>query len=372
MSLNGRWSFIFQVGGAPVNSSVSPTCPKLGWLTKGKRMRQKNHRTRVCAAVLLVMTPPIGVGLPPPHQKQTPARAVARQIDDVIIATADREGLLATQALSARRAAEMIVRQVDHVLLATPNNGRTLVSLLTDRLALPIVWPQPGSDWKASTGIGLGNVTLEVFHREPASPGEAPRLPRISSLALQPTDLKVALNELRSRGIAHDPPPERQPRDAGDPLPRWTTVGLRGFGHGLFLIQYLFDMNERRSRFDRVLRERDGGPLGVVRVLEVAIAPDRFDEVKAQWTKLLGPADSGEADVWIVGDGPKIRLVKAGDARAGNFVIEVKSLSRAAEALRRLRISAHTTARQIRIDPDGMSGLRLVLREQQRPLRSRQ
>lgn len=130
-------------------------------------------------------------------------------------------------------------------------------------------------------------------------------------------------------------------------------------------------MDERRLRFDRVLRERDGGPLGVLRVLEVVIAPDRVDEVKAQWTKLLGPTDSGEADLWIVGDGPKIRWVRAGDPRAENFVIEVKSLSRAAEALRRLRISAHTTARQIRIDPDAMSALRLVLQEQQRPLRSR-
>lgn len=188
-------------------------------------MRHKNHRTRICAAVLLVMTPPIGLGFPLRHEQQTPERAVARQIDDVIIGTQDPKSLsVVARAISARRAAETIVRQVDHVLLATPNNGRTLVSLLTDRLALPIVWPQPGSDWRASTGIGLGNVTLEVFHRAPPSQGEAPRLARISSLALQPTDLKVALNALRSRGIAHEPPPEPGPRVAGDPLPRWTTV----------------------------------------------------------------------------------------------------------------------------------------------------
>jgi hypothetical protein len=329
-----------------------------------------NHPTRVCAVILLVITVQIGVGFSP-HGRQTPARTAVKQIDDVIIRTQDPDGLLAAQAGSAKRAAEMIVRQVDHVLLATPDNGRALVSLLTDRLALPIVWPQPGSEWKASTGIGFGNVTLEVFHREPPPVGQAARLPRISSLALQPTDFNVALKELRSRGIAQDPPPEPRPRDAGEPLPRWTTVGLKGFGHGLFLIQYLFDMDERRLRFDRLLRERDGGPLGIVRVREVTIAPDRFEEVKAQWTKLLGPTDSGEADLWTVGDGPKIRLAKAGDPRAGDFVIEVKSLNRAAKALHRLGISAHTTERQIRIDPEGMSGLRLVLQEKQGPLRPR-
>ena len=334
-------------------------------------MRPKNHRTGVCAAILLVMTPLIGPGLPLPLQRQTPARALVKQIDYSIIETRDTEKLSVARALPARSAAGTIVRQVDHVLLATPDDGRALVLLLTDRLALPIVWPQPGSDWTASTGIGLGNVTLEVFHREPPSQGEAPRVTRINALALQPTDLKVALNELRLRGIAHNPPPEPEPRQAEDRSPRWTAVGLRGFGHGLFLIQYVFDMDERRSRFDRVLRERGGGPLGVVRVREVAIAPDRFDEVRAQWTKLLGPPASGEADLWVVGDGPKIRLVRAGDPRAGDFVVEVKSLSRAAGALRRLGISAETTERQIRIDREGMSGLRLVLQEQQAPLRPR-
>ena len=285
--------------------------------------------------------------------------------------TQNRMRLSAAHAAPARTAAEMIVRQVDHVLLTTPDNGRALVSLLTERLALPVVWPQPGSDWKASTGIGFGNVTLEVFHREPPPQGEAPRVPRIMSLALQPTDLKVALNELRSRGLAHDPPPEPKPRRAGQPLPRWTTVGLEGFGHGLFLIQYVFDMDERRLRFDRVLRERDGGPLGIVQVREVVVALDRFDEVRAQWTKLLGSTNSGEDDLWVVGDGPQIRLVRAGDPRGGNFVVEIKSLSRAAKALRHLRIRADTTTRQIRIDPDQMSGLRLVLQERHRQLRSR-
>lgn len=331
-------------------------------------MGHKNHRMRAYAAVVVVLLPPIGLGLPPAQVRQGPTGAVVKQVGDVLIGAQDADGQLAAQAVSERRDAEMIVRQVDHVLLATPNNGRSLVALLTDSLALPIVWPQPGSEWKASTGICLGNVTLEVFHREPPPQGHPPRLPRISSLALQPTDLKVALNLLRSRGIEHDPPPEPRPRNAGDPLPRWTTVGLEGFGHGLFLIQYIFDMDERRSRFDRVLRERDGGPLGVVRVLEVAITPDRVDKVKAQWTKLLGPTASGESDLWIVGDGPRIRLVPVGDSRAGNIVIEVKNLRRAAQALRRLGISARTTKRQIRIDPEQLSGLRLIVQELQTPL----
>jgi len=332
-------------------------------------MRHKNHLTRFCAALLLVMAPLISRSFQLP-ERSTGEYATVEQ-SAVFIGTKDSVDLTSVPAKAPRRAAVMIVRQVDHVLLATPGDGRNLVSLLTDRLALPVVWPQPGSEWKASTGISLGNVNLEVFHREPPSPGQPPRIPRISSLALQPANLEIALQELRLRGIVHEPPPEPKSGPAREPLPRWTTVGLRGFGHGLFLIQYVFDMDERRLRFDRVLREGKGGPLGVVRVREVVIAPDRLGDVRAQWTKLLGPADTAEADVWVVGKGPRIRLVSAGDPRTGNVVVEVESLKRAAGALRRLGINAEATSRQIRIDPERLSGLRLMLVEQQRPPRPR-
>ena len=254
-----------------------------------------------------------------------------------------------------------IVQQVDHVLFVTPG-GSELVTLLTETLRLPKVWPQPNDTWTASSGIGFGNVTLEVFHRPATPAAEVPKAGRITSLALQPVSLEVALKELQSRGIAHNPPPQRI-RAVGEPGPRWTTVGLEGFGHGLFLIQYVFDMDERRARFDRVLRERQGGALGIIRVAEVVIATERPNQVRLQWKALLGPTIPGNGDAWIVGDGPRIRLVKTGDARAGEFVVEIKSLSEATAALRRLGMSSVTTKSEIRIDAKALLGFRLILRK---------
>lgn len=260
------------------------------------------------------------------------------------------------------QATQPIVRQLDHVLFVTPG-GSSLVSLLTDTLRLPKVWPQPGDTWTASSGIGFGNVTLEVFHRPVTPPGEVPRPGRITSLALQPVSLEAAVKELQSRGIAHKPPPEKI-RAPGESAPRWRTVGLEGFGHGLFLIQYVFDMDERRARFDRILREQKGGPLGIIRVVEVVIATEHPDQVRLQWNALLGPPISSRSgDTWIIGDGPRIRLVKTGDTRAGEFVVEIKSLRKATEALRRLGIPSVTTKSEIRIDPKALLGLRLILRK---------
>jgi hypothetical protein len=268
---------------------------------------------------------------------------------------------LAPIAMPAPRQAEPIVRQIDHILFVTPD-GHPLVSVLTETLGLPKVWPQPGDTWTASSGIGFGNVTLEVFHRPRTPAGEVPKARAITSLALQPVNLEAALKELQSRDIAHNPAPQKV-RAPGEPGPRWTTVGLEGFGHGLFLIQYNFDMDERRARFERILREQKGGPLGITRVIEVVIATEQPDQVRPQWKALLGPAISPKEDVWVAGDGPRIRLVKTGDPRAGEFVVEIKSLSQATEALRRLRIPSVTTKQIIRIDPEALIGLRVVLKE---------
>ena len=270
---------------------------------------------------------------------------------------------LASSAMS--QSTKPIVRQIDHVLFVTPG-GSMLVSLLTDTLQLPKVWPQQDDTWTASSGIGFGNVTLEVFHRPPTAPSEAPRAGRITSLALQPVSLETALRELQSRGIGHNPPPQKT-RAPGEPPPRWTTVGLEGFGHGLFLIQYSFDMDERRARFDRILREQKGGTLGIIRVDEVVIATEHPDQVRRQWEALLGPtASSRSGDAWTIGDGPRISLVKTGDPREGEFVVEIKSLGEATKALRRLEIPFVTTKSEIRIDPKPLLGLRLILRKHRR------
>ena len=270
--------------------------------------------------------------------------------------------LIALASPMIAQASKPIVRQVDHVLFVTPG-GSALVSLLTETLRLPKVWPQQGDTWTASSGIGFGNVTLEVFHRPVTPPGEVPAAGRITSLALQPVSLETALKELQSRGLPHTAPSPKT-RAPGEAPPRWTTVGLEGYGHGLFLIQYAFDMDERRARFDRILREQKGGPLGITRVAEVVIATQHPDQVRLQWKTLLGPTISRSGDAWILGEGPRIRLVKTGDARDGEFIVEIKSLSEATEALRQLGIPSVTTKSEIRIDPKALLGLRLILRKQ--------
>jgi hypothetical protein len=58
--------------------------------------------------------------------------------------------VLAPTAITASGQPQPIVRQIDHILFSTPD-GQRLVSFLTETLALPKVWPQPGDTWTASS-----------------------------------------------------------------------------------------------------------------------------------------------------------------------------------------------------------------------------
>lgn len=255
-----------------------------------------------------------------------------------------------------------IVKQIDHILFVTGPEGRALVSMLTDQFELPLVFdgptlkpPSPG------TAVGFGNVSLEVIPLPPRE-GEPPPTGRITSLAVQSVDSASTTEALQSSGIDHFPPASG-PTYEGDPGLRYTTIGLRGLGHPMFFIQYLHDMDARRARFERTLRERDGGPLGVMRIGEVAISSSNLDQTRERWTRLLGGPSPDDKELWPAGDGPAIRFVAPGDRRLGRMVVVVKDLKRAADVLRRLQVRAETTADGLQIDPAGVWGLRIILRE---------
>ncbi len=269
-------------------------------------------------------------------------------------------GLLATFPFESRqpRSAQPIVRQVDHILFVTPV-AQTLVTTLAETFALPVVWPQAGAT-ERTTGISLGNANLEVI---PANPSITNAGGRITALALQPADFSSVETELRARDIAHWPPA----RGPSETAPRWTTVGLRGFGVGMFFIHYDFDMTDRRSRFASELQRRDGGPLGILRIAEVSMLVPSPEEAGTQWTKLFGPPIPGDRSTWAVGDGPRIRLLKRDEGNTSGLVVEVRNLARAAALLRAAAFATERAGHQLRIDVQRLSGLRLHLKEAARP-----
>jgi hypothetical protein len=252
--------------------------------------------------------------------------------------------------------ASPVTAHLDHVMFQTPGR-RQLTALLVDTLGLPLVWPQPGSSWTGSTGVGFGNTTLEIGGRD--STVQA----RLSSLAFQATDFQRLPEALDRRGVPHGdsvpgPVAPERPNDG----PRWQIIGLLGMGRGVFFIQYAFAMNERRDRFRRQLEAAHGGALGVRRVREVIAGVNAPDSTVGLWRRLFGGHASPGDATWRVSD-LSVHVVPNTDPARDSFIVEVRSLDVAEGALRSLGIPATRQGSALFIEPARLWGLRLILVE---------
>lgn len=245
------------------------------------------------------------------------------------------------------------VKHVDHVMFTGGPELSGLVTILRDKFGLPVVFD--GSTETPPTPftfISFGNVCLEVVALRRDGGGSDRQQGNLGNLALHAVDFANTVDALRSRGIDHFPPEKQE---------RWTTIGLRGVGLGFF-IEYHAGMEERRARFRRELDARQGGALGVIRVIEISKGSNRLAEVRPAWNRLLGEPVPGDTDVWQVGNDLAIRLVEPGDPRRNRIVVAVKNLDAAAEALQRLTIPHARSGSELAIDPTALHGLQLVLR----------
>jgi hypothetical protein len=126
----------------------------------------------------------------------------------------------------------------------------------------------------------------------------------------------------------------------------FTNVTLRQFSDSdrpadatthIFLSEYnpaYVDVDRRRARLRSELESRGGGPLGVTRVKEVIIGTMDLSTARRLWRSLLEPTRATAPDLWQIGDGPAIRLVRANNNLLQWIVITVVSLPRAIEFLK--------------------------------------
>lgn len=247
-----------------------------------------------------------------------------------------------------------VAAHLDHVMFLTAGQ-RQLTALLVDTLGLPLIWPQPGSAWTSTSGVGFGNTTLELVRVDSTVQ------PRLSSLAFQAANFQTLAAALDRRGIRHgDSMPGPVAPDRPDEGPRWQIIGLPGMGRGAFFIEYRFDMDERRDRFRRQLNAANGGALGIRRVRQVVAGVSSPDSTTRLWRNLLGLPTSGDSARWLVAE-LSVRIVPNDHPDKDSFIVQVRSLDAAEQALLSLGISARRTGSTLVVDPARLHGLRLVL-----------
>ncbi len=259
---------------------------------------------------------------------------------------------------SAGSQVQAVVKQIDHVMIGTNQFGR-LLALLADTLRLPVVWGPPGSDYTDSYGVALGDSHFELMNRDRATDT------RLESLAMQPTDIETAQDQLKALGLS-----PREPfswsNDAGQK--RGTLIGFQhafeGDGVDYFLVAYhIVNSDARRARFDREFHARQGGPLGLRRVREFRLAypSSRLALAREGWARLLGPGSSPDSNYFAPRAGAGVRVVRGQGAEASSIVVEVASMSVAEAAARSLRLLQAAFRDSLVLNPDRFGGLRFVL-----------
>ena len=263
------------------------------------------------------------------------------------------------------------VRQVDHIMVRADDPSK-LYAFFTETLRLPVAWPLETRGGVTSGGAGFGNANVEAIQ----FPGQRTSHAHLVGFGFEPSPLTECLAELDRRGMVYgEPRPFVVTEQDGSKKTLFTNVTLRQFSDAdrpagatihIFLSEYsptYVDVGQRRARLRRELRESGGGPLGVRAVKEVIIGAKELKAAARLWGKLLEPRRPSAPGLWQVGDGPAIRVVRAGESKLQGLVISVVSLRRAKAFLRERGLLGSATGKDATIDPSKIQGLNIRLVE---------
>lgn len=248
-----------------------------------------------------------------------------------------------------------LVRQIDHILMSS-DEPEQLFRFFSEKLGLPVAWAFQSYGTFASGGVGLGNVNVELLHLDDRGSG-------IIGFAMEPGSVSELMAGLDARGLKHGSPrPFSQKDSSGKNRLLWTNVEMTSLppapASSVFFCKYnFFDVEARRTLQQRELQNRGGGPLGIESAKELAIGVRDIDAARRDWRLLLGPAITGQQDVWPVGAGPAIRLVGGAEDRIELLRIKVKSLERARAFLRAEGLLGDDTGREIALKRSRVAGI---------------
>ena len=260
--------------------------------------------------------------------------------------------------------AEPLVSQLDHVFVPVADPAPHL-ELFSKTLGLPVAWPVTNKGDFTSAAVCVGNANLEWITANGPS-GFAPFLEPaeplcVRGVAFEPHDGDRMTDELSARGFDHS---GAVPHD--DEGGSWTNVFLAGMmprSALVFLCQYHGKTREERRAVREGFAAGDGGPLGVRRLAEVTLGVLDVPAAIEAWNRLLAPAEPDRHGAFRVGDGPAIRIKESPIEGVAGLWLEVASLDRARQALRRLDMLGPMRASGMGLDYAKTGGLDVWLTE---------
>jgi hypothetical protein len=294
---------------------------------------------------------------------------------------------------------QMIIKYLDHLVIRTPQPER-LMELFTQKLGLPVAWQLESNPSFISGGIHLGNANLEIMSVQHTRPRDRTWL---YGLVFEFHPYRLTLPELQQRGIDFTPPrPFVQADEHGWLTTTWSNVYLGGLLDSASWKRPFFKLTrlipralwERSSYptgfnrrvllpllFDHIHRDaaayaveynpawrrekiyaNPGFPgLEVTGISEVVVGSPHPQAAAQRWRTFLAPLNEEEPLVWVLPQGPRLRIIQAGQDGLVSMAWKVRSLNRAAQFLHKQGLLGNETANQVTIDPAALLGLEVRL-----------
>jgi hypothetical protein len=237
---------------------------------------------------------------------------------------------------------------VDHIVVRVEKVEPFLI-LFSDMLGLPVSWPLQRMAFADYAWVTLGNTNLEFWAS--ANNLDLPSdqaLPLFSGFALDPPDLGASIALLEGRGMTCKPPcPFLTKNRKGEQVINFTNSVIMDVSNAVCCVFFckwgadgtIFPWTERLTTEERRLREQrqfdqcKGGPLGVIRLAEVAIATPDMRNTRRQWQAITGLS----SDSFNLGRDITLTLHAGETVRITSIVLAVESL-----AVARVYLASHS------------------------------
>jgi len=257
---------------------------------------------------------------------------------------------------------------VDHVMLRLLD-VEPLLSLFGTIFDLPISWPKQSNSFATFAWVHVGNTDLEFWaatSNADLPPDSQP--PLFHGFALDPVNLTTSIADLAKDGIRCKSPRPYQTEGAGGTLVTNFTnsvvLDLSSASCCVFFCAWepegtIFPWAERltaaarRSRDQKELVKRKGGPLGLVGLSAIEMSTPTLDATVEKWRALTGSAGSPLA----LTSGIDLHLMPGTDHKIQSLTFEVKSLEIAKAFLISKHLLGRSSARELTLATQATAGL---------------
>lgn len=241
---------------------------------------------------------------------------------------------------------------IDHVVVRA-RQVPPLLDLFTKVLGLPVVWPLRVEPFATYAWVSLGNTCLELWAATDNRdlPAEAP-LPMFQQVALEPTHLGDALEQLQRAGVACKTPRTFSTPDAsGQPCDNFTNAVVQSlsgpaccvffcdWGLRAPIVPWPAGLTAAQRRSARALEfaRCGGGRLGLTGLSEITLGVPDVAAARRHWQAVTGSGEgmlrvggrtADDADAAVA-----IRLVQADGFSFQSLTLATRSLAHARREL---------------------------------------